>query len=122
MAHNLIVNYNLYREMDVFRPPLIDHTELTRFHSDDYINFLRTISPDNMADHMRELQRFNVGEDWCVGWGGVVPAWVEGEVLSLTRPAPSPAPCLTGCTSFASCPRRGPSAGRTSSTWGRRTL
>lgn len=63
MAHNLIVNYNLYKEMDVFRPPLVDHTELTRFHSDDYINFLRVISPDNMHDHLRELQRFNVGED-----------------------------------------------------------
>ena len=44
------------------RPPLVDHTELTRFHSDDYVAFLRVISPDNMADHLRELQRFNVGE------------------------------------------------------------
>lgn len=39
------------------RPPLVDHTELTRFHSDDYINFIRGISPDNMQDHLRELQR-----------------------------------------------------------------
>jgi hypothetical protein len=30
MAHNLIVNYGLYREMDVFRPLLCDHAELTR--------------------------------------------------------------------------------------------
>ena len=30
MAHNLIVNYGLYREMDVFRPQLCDHVELTR--------------------------------------------------------------------------------------------
>lgn len=79
MAHNLIVNYGLYKEMDIFvsaaraqifsggartspvpvlqRPPLVDHTELTRFHSDDYINFIRGISPDNMQDHLRELQR-----------------------------------------------------------------
>lgn len=41
----------------VQRPPLVDHTELTRFHSDDYINFIRGISPDNMQDHLRELQR-----------------------------------------------------------------
>jgi acetoin utilization deacetylase AcuC-like enzyme len=39
------------------RPPLVDHSELTRFHSNDYISFLRTISPDNMHDHLRELQR-----------------------------------------------------------------
>jgi histone deacetylase 1/2 len=70
MAHNLIVNYNLYKEMDIFRPPLIDHTEMTRFHSDDYINFLRTITPDNMHEHLRELQRFNVGED-CPVYDGI---------------------------------------------------
>jgi histone deacetylase 1/2 len=63
MAHNLIVNYSLYKEMDVFRPPIIDASELTRFHSDDYINFLRVVTPDNMHDHLRQLQRFNVGED-----------------------------------------------------------
>jgi acetoin utilization deacetylase AcuC-like enzyme len=27
------------------------------------VNFLRMISPDNMQDHLRQLQRFNVGED-----------------------------------------------------------
>lgn len=36
---------------------------LTKFHSDDYINFLRMITPDNMGDYVRQLQRFNVGED-----------------------------------------------------------
>lgn len=39
------------------RPPLIDHSEMTRFHSDDYVNFLRSISPDNMHEHLRQLQR-----------------------------------------------------------------
>jgi histone deacetylase 1/2 len=36
---------------------------MTTFHSDDYINFLRTITPDNMGEYLRQLQRFNVGED-----------------------------------------------------------
>ncbi len=69
--------------MDCFRPKLISAAQMTRFHSDDYINFLRLISPgkayhlfapptlqlislmmsDNMADYIRQLQRFNVGED-----------------------------------------------------------
>lgn len=63
MTHNLVVNYGLYRKMDVFRPKLVSAAQLTRFHSDDYINFLRLITPDNMADYVRQLQRFNVGED-----------------------------------------------------------
>ena len=63
MTHNLVVNYGLYRKMEVFRPKLISHTNMTRFHSDDYINFLKTVTPDNMGVYIRQLQRFNVGED-----------------------------------------------------------
>lgn len=63
MTHNLVVNYGLYRRMEVFRPLLVSPTTMTRFHSDDYINFLRVITPDNMQDYVRQLQRFNVGED-----------------------------------------------------------
>jgi histone deacetylase 1/2 len=80
MTHNLVVNYGLFRKMDCFRPKLISAAQMTRFHSDDYINFLRLITPgrtlfsyplflllafliDNMADYIRQLQRFNVGED-----------------------------------------------------------
>eukprot|EP01138_Halocafeteria_seosinensis_P016235 gb/GECG01016565.1/.p1 GENE.gb/GECG01016565.1/~~gb/GECG01016565.1/.p1 ORF type:complete len:430 (+),score=42.80 gb/GECG01016565.1/:1-1290(+) len=63
MAHNLIVNYGMYRDLEVFRPALVDNVEMTRFHSDDYINFLRSVSPDNLHERLRELQKFNVGED-----------------------------------------------------------
>lgn len=63
MTHNLVVNYGLYRRMEVFRPRHVSPTTMTRFHSDDYINFLRVITPDNMQDYIRQLQRFNVGED-----------------------------------------------------------
>ena len=63
MTHNLVVNYGLYRKMDVFRPKLVSAAQLSRFHSDDYVNFLRLITPDNMRDYVRQLQRFNVGED-----------------------------------------------------------
>ena len=63
MTHTLVVDYNLYKKMEIFRPGLATATDMTRFHSDDYINFLHTITPDNMGDYLRQLQRFNVGED-----------------------------------------------------------
>lgn len=62
MTHNLVVNYGLYRNLEVYRPKLVSHTNLTRFHSDDYVNFLRTITPDNMTEFSRQLAR-------C-GWKG----------------------------------------------------
>ena len=36
---------------------------MTKYHSDDYIKFLRSIRPDNMSEYSKQMQRFNVGED-----------------------------------------------------------
>eukprot|EP00510_Aplanochytrium_minuta_P003114 CAMPEP_0184016396 /NCGR_PEP_ID=MMETSP0954-20121128/6906_1 /TAXON_ID=627963 /ORGANISM="Aplanochytrium sp, Strain PBS07" /LENGTH=453 /DNA_ID=CAMNT_0026297413 /DNA_START=113 /DNA_END=1474 /DNA_ORIENTATION=- len=63
MAHHLVVSYGLYKHMEIFRPELVSQAELTRFHSDDYVNFLRLVTTDNMHEYMKQLQRFNVGED-----------------------------------------------------------
>eukprot|EP01097_Dermamoeba_algensis_P011508 TRINITY_DN8929_c0_g1_i1.p1 TRINITY_DN8929_c0_g1~~TRINITY_DN8929_c0_g1_i1.p1 ORF type:complete len:447 (-),score=82.62 TRINITY_DN8929_c0_g1_i1:148-1488(-) len=71
MAHNLIVNYGLFKKMHIFRPHVAKNDELTQFHSDDYINFLQMISPDNMNEYLKEMQRFNVGED-CPVFDGLL--------------------------------------------------
>uniref|UniRef100_A0A834R1Z1 histone deacetylase n=1 Tax=Sarcoptes scabiei TaxID=52283 RepID=A0A834R1Z1_SARSC len=36
---------------------------MTKYHSDDYIRFLKSIRPDNMSEFNKQMQRFNVGED-----------------------------------------------------------
>ncbi|KAK2189343.1 hypothetical protein NP493_109g07024 [Ridgeia piscesae] len=63
MAHNLLLNYGLYRKMEIYRPHKATQEEMTKFHSDDYIKFLRCIRPDNMSEYNKQMQRFNVGED-----------------------------------------------------------
>jgi len=63
MTHSLVVGYDLYKKLEIFRPGLATADDMTRFHSDDYVNFLHTITPDNMGNYLRQLQRFNVGED-----------------------------------------------------------
>ena len=45
------------------RPAPATFEELIKFHSEDYVRFLKTITPDNMAEHTKQMQRFNVGED-----------------------------------------------------------
>ena len=47
MTHNLLLNYGLYRKMEIFRPHKATQEEMTKFHSDDYIRFLRSIRPGN---------------------------------------------------------------------------
>lgn len=63
MTHNLVLNYQLYSKMLIYRPRHPTQEELTRFHSDDYIEFLRMITPENMEEYAKQLHRFNVGED-----------------------------------------------------------
>eukprot|EP00800_Vazella_pourtalesii_P020623 TRINITY_DN735_c0_g2_i3.p1 TRINITY_DN735_c0_g2~~TRINITY_DN735_c0_g2_i3.p1 ORF type:complete len:415 (+),score=91.57 TRINITY_DN735_c0_g2_i3:45-1289(+) len=63
MAHNLLLNYGLYRKMEIYRPHRVGSADMIRYHSEDYINFLRSIKPDNTHDYVRQKQRFNVGED-----------------------------------------------------------
>mmetsp|Transcript_25477 Transcript_25477/g.35754 ORF Transcript_25477/g.35754 Transcript_25477/m.35754 type:complete len:540 (+) Transcript_25477:118-1737(+) len=63
MAHNLLLNYGIYKKMEIYRPKYATESEITKFHSDDYIDFLRLVTPDNMADYARQLVKFNVGED-----------------------------------------------------------
>ncbi|KAM5384402.1 hypothetical protein ACJZ2D_001438 [Fusarium nematophilum] len=37
--------------------------EMTQFHTDDYIDFLQKVTPDNMDSFMREQGKYNVGDD-----------------------------------------------------------
>ena len=36
--------------------------QMQRFHSEDYVDFLKRISPDNMKHYSTQMQKFNVGE------------------------------------------------------------
>uniref|UniRef100_A0A8C7P576 Histone deacetylase 2 n=1 Tax=Oncorhynchus mykiss TaxID=8022 RepID=A0A8C7P576_ONCMY len=63
MTHNLLLNYGLYRKMEIYRPHKATAEEITKYHSDDYIQFLQSIRPDNMSEYSKQMQRFNVGED-----------------------------------------------------------
>ncbi|EGT38458.1 CBN-HDA-3 protein [Caenorhabditis brenneri] len=63
MTHSLIVNYGLYRKLNVMRPAPASFNEITRYHSDDYINFLRNVRSDNISSFTDHMARFSVGED-----------------------------------------------------------
>ena len=39
---------------------------MCRFHSEDYIDFLQKVSPNNMQGFTKSLNTFNVGDDWWV--------------------------------------------------------
>jgi histone deacetylase 1/2 len=63
MTHNLLLNYGLYRKMQIYRPHKAQFEDITKYHSDDYVKFLKTITPETATENSKHMSRFNVGED-----------------------------------------------------------
>lgn len=63
MTHNLLVAYGMYDKMDVLLTPRASERDMTRFHSDEYINFLKIVPPYAIHDFVSSLSRFNMLED-----------------------------------------------------------
>ncbi|KAL9137241.1 MAG: hypothetical protein Q9175_001548 [Cornicularia normoerica] len=63
MAHSLIMNYGLYKKMEIYRAKPASNLEMTQFHTDEYVEFLKKVTPDNMEAYQKEQGRFNVGDD-----------------------------------------------------------
>ncbi len=63
MAHSLIVHYGVDKHMEVLRPYPARDRDLCRFHAEDYVAFLREVTPDTQHEQLRALKLFNVGDD-----------------------------------------------------------
>ncbi|WFD30192.1 histone deacetylase [Malassezia sp. CBS 17886] len=66
MAHDLIVNYGLDKNMQVL--------QMTRFHTDEYVDFLKRVTPETVrdlsGDGTRCTTRVLIGED-CPAFDGL---------------------------------------------------
>ncbi|KAF2755004.1 hypothetical protein EJ05DRAFT_513329 [Pseudovirgaria hyperparasitica] len=63
MAHSLIMNYDLYKKMEIYRAKPASKFEMTQFHTDEYVEFLQKVTPDNMDSYSKEQGKYNVGDD-----------------------------------------------------------
>lgn len=63
MCHSLVMNYGLYKKMEIFRAKPATKREMTQFHSDEYVEFLSRITPNNMLNYSKEQHKYNVGDD-----------------------------------------------------------
>jgi acetoin utilization deacetylase AcuC-like enzyme len=57
MVHELLIAYGVHERLQVLQPPRATERDLTRFHSDDYIEFLKRITPETAQGQMDQLQR-----------------------------------------------------------------
>ncbi|KAG1448421.1 hypothetical protein G6F46_004854 [Rhizopus delemar] len=49
--------------MEIYRAKPANKWEMTQFHTDDYIDFLSRVTPENMDQYQKEQAKFNVGDD-----------------------------------------------------------
>lgn len=59
---------------------------MTQFHSDDYVDFLKEVTPETIAMHSDQLLRFNIGED-CPIFDGLYDfchLYSQGSVLGAS--------------------------------------
>ncbi|GFH11700.1 PEROXIDASE_4 domain-containing protein, partial [Haematococcus lacustris] len=63
MAHALILRYGLYRHLEVYKPVKASEEAMATFHTDDYIEFLKRVTPDNQEQHAQQLRQYTLAND-----------------------------------------------------------
>jgi acetoin utilization deacetylase AcuC-like enzyme len=71
LAHNLIIGYGLHKQMNMYTPRPATAQEMSEFHSDDYIEFIRRVTPHNFTNYTNFQSRFNIGVDDCPVFDGL---------------------------------------------------
>ncbi|KAJ0971545.1 hypothetical protein J5N97_019504 [Dioscorea zingiberensis] len=71
IAHNLIVHYRLHHLMEISQPFPASAADICRFHSEDYVDFLSSVSPETLASCTRKCSKFKLGRGDCPVFNGL---------------------------------------------------
>ncbi|XP_055313118.1 histone deacetylase 3 [Sitodiplosis mosellana] len=65
MTHSLVMNYGLHKKMKIYRPYKASAQDMLRFHSEEYVEFLQRVTPQNIqaVGYTKYLSHFSVGDD-----------------------------------------------------------
>ena len=61
LTHSLVSHYDLEKSMVLHRPKPRSETQIEEFHADDYVKFLKAVTPDNQDEFLTQMRRFNLG-------------------------------------------------------------
>ena len=62
LTHNLVLSYGLHRKMDCYKPHRASAGEMAQYHTPEYIDFIRRVSPDTAKALAGQATAFNLGE------------------------------------------------------------
>ncbi|CCX31102.1 hypothetical protein FPQ18DRAFT_340963 [Pyronema domesticum] len=63
LTNQLVLGYGLQDYMDCYSTRAATEDELAEFHSDDYLDFLKRVTPENADSFIQQLPHFNIGDD-----------------------------------------------------------
>ncbi|CCC68632.1 hypothetical protein NCAS_0B05480 [Naumovozyma castellii] len=64
LTDHLVSSYGLHKIMDLYETREATREEMSQFHSQDYIEFLSKVTPENLSKMPRgTLEKFNIGDD-----------------------------------------------------------
>ncbi|WWC87533.1 uncharacterized protein L201_002423 [Kwoniella dendrophila CBS 6074] len=63
LTNQLVLGYNLHEKMTMHSPRKATETELLEFHDNDYVDFLKRVTPKNAQNLTKDWTKFNVGDD-----------------------------------------------------------
>ncbi|KAG2501950.1 hypothetical protein HYH03_000448 [Edaphochlamys debaryana] len=61
LTHCLVTRYDLWRHLDILRPRPARKSDLVEFHTPDYVDFLRAVTPGNQEELSAALKQFSMG-------------------------------------------------------------
>ncbi|PUU73280.1 hypothetical protein B9Z19DRAFT_1058215 [Tuber borchii] len=70
LTNQLVLGYELHRHMDTYATRPANEDELKDFHGDDYLEFLKRVTPHNTQEFANDLSKFNIGDD-CPIFDGI---------------------------------------------------
>uniref|UniRef100_A0A914UUS3 Histone deacetylase 3 n=2 Tax=Plectus sambesii TaxID=2011161 RepID=A0A914UUS3_9BILA len=69
-THSLVLSYELHKEMEVLVPYKATAHDLSRYHAEEYVDFLQRVSPNTADQYEHLFNQFNIGED-CPVFDGI---------------------------------------------------
>ncbi|CAD6584257.1 MAG: histone deacetylase [Tremellales sp. Tagirdzhanova-0007] len=72
MCHSLVMNYGLYKKMEIFRAKPATKREMSQFHTDEYVDFLHRITPDNAHQFAKEQIMWETTVLFLMGYSSTV--------------------------------------------------
>jgi histone deacetylase HOS2 len=70
LTNQLVLGYGLQEYMDCYATRAATEEEVREFHAEDYVEFLKRVSPENAESFTAQLPTFNFGED-CPIFSGI---------------------------------------------------